>query len=161
MKSTTLSRRGRNLIALAVLAVASIGALSSCYPNSSPWWTSPPYGWDTFNDSRLSGYWQLVQYNSDPVSSSATNYLYFNGNGYGRYYYYDNGYRTSEQTRYWCQDAVSGASTYQINIQYEYSSPLTTSYWFTHGGNTLWLQWTTTGGRVQTYVYDRINRAPW
>ena len=69
--------------------------------------------------------------------------------------------RETEQLRYWCQDAVSGASNYQINIQYEYSSPQTTSYWFTHGNNTLWMQWTTGGGRVQTYVYDRIYSAPW
>ena len=56
---------------------------------------------------------------------------------------------------------MSGASRFQINIQYEYDSPITTSYWFTHGNNTLWLQWQTSGGRVQTYVYDRVRSAPW
>ena len=76
-------------------------------------------------------------------------------------YYLDNGYREREQLRYWSQQSNSGASNCQINIQYQYSSPLTTSYWFTHGGNTLWMQWQTSGGRVQTYVYDRIDRAPW
>ncbi len=161
MKKNTLLRKGRNVWMLIAVAAVSLISLTSCYIQGNSWWTSPPYGWDTFNDSRLTGYWQLVQYNSDPVHPSQANYLYFNGNGYGRYYYLDNGYRDSEQTRYWCQDAVSGASNYQINIQYEYSSPLTSSYWFTHNGNTLWLQWTTNGGRVQTYVYDRINRAPW
>ncbi len=143
----------------ALVALLSI-TFVSCGPDDGPWWGNPPYGWN-FNDTRLRGYWQLVQYNSDPVPVSEANYMYFNGNGRGMYYYLDNGYREEENLRYWCQDAVSGASNYQINIQYEYSSPMTTSYWFTHGNNTLWLQWTTGGGRVQTYVYDRIGGAPW
>ncbi len=151
-----------NALILSVVALVSMAGFTSCYPDDDDtWWGNPPYGWDTFNDTRLSGYWMLVQYNSDPVSPDRANYLFFNGNGYGYYYYLENGDRYREEMRYWCQDAVSGASNYQINIQYEYSSPLTTSYWFTHGGNTLWMQWTTGGGRVQTYVYDRIGGAPW
>lgn len=143
------------------VVILSLTCLTSCYDPDNTWWGDPGYGWDSFNDTRLQGYWQLVQYNSDPVSAANANYMYFNGSGYGYYYYLDNGYREREQLRYWCQDSNSGASNYQINIQYQYSSPLTTSYWFTHGNNTLWLQWQTSGGRVQTYVYDRINGAPW
>lgn len=147
------------LICFAMITMAV--SLSSCYIDTDDdWWGAPPYGY-TFNDNRLNGYWQLVQYNSDPVGFGDTNYLYFNGNGWGRYYYLENGDRYVEQLRYWCQDAVGGASNYQINIQYEYSSPVTESYWFTHGNNTLWIQWITDGGRVQTYVYDRIGGAPW
>lgn len=141
------------------VAAMSLG-FTSCIDSDSQWWGDPPYGYN-YNDSRLAGYWQLVQYNSDPVSTNSANWLYFNGNGYGRYYYFDRGYQQSESLRYWSQQSVSGASNYQLNIQYEYSSPLTTSYWFTHGNNTLWMQWQTAGGRVQTYVYDRVNRAPW
>ncbi len=146
---------------LSGVIVASMLGLTSCYVDGGDWWGNPPYGWNTFNDTRLDGYWMLVQYNSDPVPSGNANYMYFNGNGFGYYYYLENGRPYREQMRYWCQDAVGGARNYQINIQYEYSSPLTTSYWFTHGGNTLWMQWTTNGGRVQTYVYDRVNGAPW
>ena len=147
---------------LSVVALVSMAGFTSCYPDEeNEWWGNPPYGWDTFNDTRLSGYWMLVQYNSDPVYPDRANYLFFNGDGYGYYYYMENGMRYRENMRYWCQDAVSGASNYQINIQCEYSTPLTTSHWFTHGGNTLWMQWTTGGGRVQTYVYDRIGGAPW
>lgn len=161
MKSILLSQRGRNLITLVVLAVASLGILTSCYRDSESWWSEPPFGWQPVKDPRLSGYWQLVQYNSDPVSPYETNYLYFNGNGNGYYYYFDNGYRTSELIRYWCINPGSGSTHLQLNIQYQYHSALTTSYWFTHGGNKLWMEWTTDGGSVQTYVYDRINRAPW
>lgn len=142
-----------------MVAFIFVISLSSCVGDNS-WWGAPPYGYD-FNDTRLAGYWQLVQYNSDPVYRSEANYLYFNGNGYGTYYYLSNGYAQKESLRYWCQDSMNGASNYQVNIQYQYSSPLTSSYWFTHNNNTLWLQWQTAGGRVQTYVYDRIYRAPW
>lgn len=155
MKKTLLK-----VLGFFVLTVISAVGLSSCDDGYEPWWGDPGYGWG-FQDRRLEGYWQLVQYNSDPVPLNSANFMYFDGFGYGDYYYLDNGSRMIEELRYWCQDAVSGTSNYQINIQYQYSSPLTTSYWFTHGNNTLWLQWQTGGGRVQTYVYDRINGAPW
>lgn len=148
------------ILLVALVSILSGTLLTSCDGDDGPWWGTPPYGWN-FQDPRLQGYWQLVQYNSDNVYPDETNYMYFNGDGRGLYYYMERGYRETEQLRYWCQDAVSGASNYQINIQYEYSSPQTTSYWFTHGNNTLWMQWTTNGGRVQTYVYDRIYSAPW
>lgn len=156
-----MKRTGKTRVLLvALVTFFSVTLFTSCDSDDGYWWGTPPYGWN-FQDNRLNGYWQLVQYNSDPVPVNETNYMYFNGNGSGMYYYLDNGDREQEQLRYWCQDAVSGASNYQINIKYEYSSPLTTSYWFTHGANTLWLQWATGGGRVQTYVYDRIDGAPW
>lgn len=144
-----------------VLSLLAAVSLTSCTDGDGPWWTYPGYGWDTFNDSRLSGYWQLVQYNSDPVYAGDANYLYFNGNGYGNYYYLRGGGRYREQLRYWCQNSVSGTSSYQINLQYEYSSPVTANYWFTHDNNTLWLQCQTGNGAVQTYVYDRCGGVPW
>ena len=61
--------------------------LTSCVGDDDGWWGGPPTGWDTFNDTRLSGYWALVQYNSDPVDADDANYLYFNGNGRGLYYF--------------------------------------------------------------------------
>lgn len=73
-----------------LLAFMSAG-LTSCVGDDDGWWGGPPTGWDTFNDTRLSGYWALVQYNSDPVDADDANYLYFNGNGRGLYYYLQGG----------------------------------------------------------------------
>lgn len=143
-----------------LLTLAATLGLSSCSDGDDYYWGNGPYGWD-FRDPRLGGYWQLVQYNSDPVPPGEANYMYFNGVGEGIYYYLQNGMRMREYLRYYCQNSVSGTSNYQINIDYQYSSPLTTNYWFTHGNNTLWMQWQTYGGAVQTYVYDRIGGAPW
>lgn len=145
---------------LTALFVIILSSLQSCGP-VNVWWDEPGPGWGSFQDYRLQGYWELVQYNSEPVSPYYTNFLYFNGRGGGYFYYYDGGYREREQLRYWCQEGYGSMSDYEINIQYEYSSPVTTSYWFTHGQNTLWMQWRTANGRIETYVYDRINRAPW
>ncbi len=145
---------------LTTLAILLTITLSSCVVEPDDWWSGPPSGWNTFNDTRLAGHWQLVQYNSDPVYDNDANYLYFNGNGAGLYYYLINGYRQTESIRYWSQNSNSGTSNYQINIQYEFDSPVTENYWFTHNGNTLWFQWRTSRG-VQTSVYDRIPRAPW
>lgn len=145
---------------LTTLAALLTITLSSCVVEPDNWWSGPPSGWNTFNDTRLAGHWQLVQYNSDPVYDNDVNYLYFNGNGAGLYYYLINGYRQTESIRYWSQNSNSGTSNYQINIQYEFDSPVTENYWFTHNGNTLWFQWRTSRG-VQTSVYDRIPRAPW
>jgi hypothetical protein len=157
-----MNRRLLHVLGCVGVALVSMISLTGCVDDDGIWWDNPPYGWDdSFQDRRLTGYWKLVQANSDEVYDNETNYLYFNGNGLGYYYYLDNGYEERERLRYYCQDSNIGASNYQINIQYEYSSPLTTSYWFTHGNNTLWMQWQTGGGRVQTYVYDRVNGVDW
>lgn len=147
-------------IGVTSLLVIAMTTLSGCGP-VNVWWDDPGPGWSSFQDYRLQGYWQLVQYNSDPVSGYNTNFMYFNGNGSGYYYYYDGGYREREQIRYWCQDSYTSSTSYEINIQYQYGGSSTSNYWFTHGNNTLWMQWMTNGGRVETYVYDRVNRAPW
>lgn len=152
-----LRLRGGRLLAGVVILLGLM--MSSCV-GGDVYWGNAPDGYD-YNDTRLGGYWQLVQANSDPVSVNQSNWLYFNGSGYGYYYYFANGYRQTERLRYWSQPSGNGASNWQINIQYEYDSPVTQSYWFTHGGNTLWLQWMTGNGRVVTYVYDRVNGAPW
>lgn len=122
----------------------------------------PPSGWtNTFFDRDLNGFWRLVQINSQYVDDYDTNYLYFNGDGRGRYYYYRKGRLFWETTAYWCQASVNGASYYQINLQYESSgSPTTMNYWFTNGGDTLWMQWRNSYG-VQTYVYDYQSYAPY
>lgn len=142
------------------MAVGSL-ALTSCYVDVG-WDPVPPNNWNsTFFDNRLNGYWRLSQINSQYVNGYAVNYLYFNGNGRGRYYYYDNGGRFWENTAYWCQNASYGTTNYQINLQYETSgSPTTMNYWFTDNGDTLWMQWRNSYG-LQTYIYTYYGYAPW
>lgn len=140
-------------IALFLLMLPSCGDISY-------WEPEPPYGWDdTFYDQNLNGCWQLYQVNSQYVRGDEVNYMEFYGDGRGRYYYYDRGYMEDEKLAYWCQRSVSGTSSLQINIQYEYDSPSTMNYWFTDA-DTLWMQWRNSYG-VQTYVYKYINRIPW
>lgn len=135
--------------------------LSGCgYVDYDGWNPEPPYGWDnTFCDQDLTGCWQLYQINSEYVSGDAVNFMQFNGDGRGYYYYYDRGYREEERIAYWCQHSVSGSSALQVNIQYEYGRPSTMNYWFTDR-YTLWMQWRNSYG-VQTYVYKEVPRAPW
>ncbi len=159
MKKILRITRGR-IVAVVAAVLLSVG-LSSCYVDVG-WMPSPPSGWsETFYDSRLTGYWQLMEINGTYVSRYDTNYLYFGGAGRGRYYYYDRGQAYWENTAYWCQESVNSASRYQINLQYETTgSPTTMNYWFEDGGYVLCMQWFT-GNRVQTYVYKAINYAPW
>lgn len=151
----------KNLLICTALALLSAMTLTSCVDNEGVWWDNPPYGWETYNDPRLEGCWKLVQYNSYPVYDHETNYLCFDGYGGGYFYYLDNGYEQRERIRYYCQESYGGASNSQLNIQYEFSSPITTNYWFTNGNNNLWMQWQTYDGHVETYVYDRVNRVLW
>lgn len=144
-----------------ILAVGASTALSSCAIDVG-WDPTPPYGWNnSFYDSALDGCWRLTSINSQYVSGYTVNYLYFNGDGRGEYLYYDHGRQCVENTAYWCQPAGGGNSYYQINIQYESSySPSTMNYWFTDGGDTLWMQWRDRYG-LQTYVYVYEPRMPW
>lgn len=146
-------------IVLLVVAVGLSASLTSC-DTDDYWYDGPGWNDGTFNDPDLGGYWALVQINSENVSGYDMNYLYFNGRGRGEYYYWDNGRRYVMPTYYNSQYSGYGGDTYQINLQYGNDRPTTMNYWFTHGGNTLWFQWNEYG-RTTTYVYDRINSAPW
>ena len=155
-----MKRKG--LLKVASLAVMLIGMsvmFTSCDTDDDYWWDGPGYS-DAFYDSDLGGYWELVQVNSVNVSEYEQNWLYFNNRGRGYYYFYVDGRPYTDNTYYNCQYSNSGTSDYQINIQYGDGRPTTMNYWFTHGGNTLWFQWSDRG-RVTTYVYDRVTRAPW
>lgn len=145
----------KTLLILPFIAMMLI--LVSC--EGDYWDPAPPNGWNTFYDRDLNGCWQLYQVNSQYVRGDEVNYMEFYGDGRGIYYYYDRGFRDSERLAYWCQRSVSGTSTLQINIQYEYGSPSTMNYWFTDR-DTLWMQWRNSYG-VQTYVYKYINTVPW
>lgn len=117
------------------------------------------YDWDTFNDTRFEGYWVLTSANGQPVTDLDTNWLYFNGNGGGTYYYYSDGYEDSEPIRYNCQESVSGNTYYQINLQYGSGSPTTMNYFF-NNRNVFTLTWMTSSGRIE-YVYTRVDGVPW
>lgn len=141
------------------VAVMALGGLTAC-EDSDSWNPAPPAGWNTFYDRRLNGSWELAQANGRPVYGEAVNYMTFYGNGQGRYFYYNRGMRDSERMVYWCQYSNSGISSYQMNIQYEYSSPSTVNYWFTDGQSYLWMQWGT-GSGVVTYVYRAVDGPGW
>ncbi|MDE5843097.1 MAG: hypothetical protein K2H35_05110 [Muribaculaceae bacterium] len=151
----------RSMLLAAVMILSGVG-LTGCYVDGDIWNPAPPMGWnDTFYDSNLNGYWQLVEINNMRVTGYDVNYLFFNGYGRGRYYYFYRGARYWENTAYWCQYAVSGQSNYQINLQYESSgSPTTMNYWFEDRGRTLIMQWRNYDG-WQTYVYVAYPGAPW
>lgn len=125
----------------ALMAGGSSIVLTGCVDDDY-WPYSPPPGWGAnyFYDSRLDGSWELVQANSSPVDPYDTNYMDFYGDGHGRYYYYRNSHPYSEEMAYFCQRSRSTTTNYQINIQYEDGTGSTMAYWFTDGGNTLWLQ---------------------
>lgn len=143
-----------------LLLIPILALISASCSYDDGWYPTPPGGWNnTFYDSRLEGSWQLVQANGRPVYGDATNYMDFYRNGLGTYYYYHNGYLESERMAYYCQETVSSAVRYQINVQYEYGNPTTMYYWFQDNGDTLWLQWGTNSG-TQVYVYRYITSVP-
>lgn len=152
----------RTLLPLLLLSVGFTLLMSSCEPVDDGWGYNPPPGWGSnyFFDSRLEGSWELVQANSQPVDSYDTNYMEFYGRGHGGYFYYSRNRLISEDMAYFCQRSGSTTTNYQINIQYEDGSESTMAYWFTDNGDSLWLQWMTTGGRTQTYIYARVNSIP-
>lgn len=148
------------VLMLGVIALCST-VLTGCVDDYGYWNPEPPYGWNnTFFDSRLDGYWELVQINGYNVPRSETNCLYFGGNGRGRYYYLRGGGWYEERTAYWCQESVNGATYYQINLQYEDGEISTMNYWFTDRGDTLWMQWRNSQG-LQTYVYAYSSNFQW
>lgn len=149
----------RNWILASLFSLVALTGLVSC--DTDYWAPAPPNGWSSdFYDSRLTGYWELVEIDGAYVSGYATNYLFFNGSGRGLYYYYLDTRRYTETTAYWCQRSVNGASRYQINLQYQYSSsPNTMNYWF-EGRDYLCMEWRNQTG-YHTYVYRYYPYAPW
>lgn len=161
MKST--HRFLLNFAAVVAIAASAV-SLTSCDDYDGYYYDPvPPYGWNTnFWDSRLTGCWQLISYNGTSITQEDTNYLLFNGSGHGTYYYYMNGTRFTEGTKYYCQRAVSGATRYQMNIIYETAgaSWTTVDYWFPDR-DTLVMQWRNQTG-LQSYTYRYYGpQGPW
>lgn len=141
---------------LGMMVVMTSAMLSSCYTD---WGGPQPPA--NFYDSRLTGYWQLVQINGYAVSGMEVNYMYFNGSGRGIYYYFQNNRRYWENMQYWCEDSYSYYSDYTLNILYQSSySPTEMSYWFSNGNNALYMRWYDRGQTV-TYTYTRYPSSPW
>ena len=55
---------------LALVCALMLTGLTSCYTDDD-WYPGPGPDGFNFTDPRLGGYWQLVQYNSDPVGTYA------------------------------------------------------------------------------------------
>lgn len=141
----------RRLSLLTAIMTVMALAFTSC--DDEDYW----YGNDG-TDSRLIGVWEQIQANGVAVSKYDTQYFQFDGNGRGRYFYYQNGQPYVENIRFSCQPSVNGTSYDQINIYYANGNAATINYWFT-GGN-LWMQWRANGTPV-TYVYRSIASVPW
>ncbi len=144
---------------IAILAAVMLSAtLVSC---DDGWVPAPgPGPGNTFYDYSLTGCWELYQVNSTPVLPSEMNWMEFNGNGRGWYYYLRNGAPYEERMNYWCEYSYNSVSDYQINISYGNGSPTTMNYWFTHGGNYLWMQWYSYNHGTTTYVYRSVSGLP-
>lgn len=153
-----ISERIRRTLGGATLALIFMTLLSSC-GDIDVWAPSGPTGWD-FQDQRLTGYWQLANVNGEPVGGYKSNFLEFYGDGSGRYYYYRNATPRSERIAYWCQNANSGYSRYQINIQYQSGQASTMNYWFSDSGRTLYMRWNSSNG-IYTYAYARVSGVNW
>ena len=138
----------------AIAVICCTGLLTSC-DDDDDW-----YGPSGFYDNRLTGYWELVEYNDRPVFADDVNYMFFGGNGYGYYYYWENGRRYIDDLYYESQQAMSGYSDYQLNLQYGNGYPTTVNYWF-ENRNVLVMQWPNSYNRLETYVYERVYGAPW
>ena len=114
-----------------------------------------------FYDSYLTGYWQLRQINGSWVSEYQSNYLYFDGYGRGRYYYYDRGQLYYKSLKYECYEPWDSYSDLQLNILYQGDyTPQSMNYYFSNDGYTLYLWWRE-GGRTITYTYSYLKYFPY
>lgn len=154
MKNTLLRRRLFGALMILFITLT----LSGC-DDDYVWAPTGPSGWN-YQDSALTGYWQLAQVNGYGVTGYKTNYLDFYGNGRGMYYFYRNSTPRSERIAYWCQPANSGYTPYQINIQYENGQASTMNYWFSDSGRTLYMRWNSPNG-IMTYAYVRVSNIGW
>ena len=138
------------------LTMAATATLTSC-DNNDGWYPEHPEYYNKFYDQGLNGTWKLISDNKGIVEGTEVNYLEFNGNGRGVYYFYSNGMPESEPLVYNCQGTDSSISNSQLNVQYGNGVPTSMYYWFTP--NRLWMQWRNASG-IHTYCYVPSHR-PW
>lgn len=127
---------------------------TSCDDGYGP---GPGPGGLTYIDRDLTGAWRMYEANGVPVPPGKVDYLQFNGNGNGRYYYMRDGIWYYEGISYWCKSYGSG--TDQLNIQYENGQSSAMSYWFTSRDD-LYLSWRVYDGSVITYHYIYTSYLP-
>lgn len=111
----------------------------------------PPYGPGngSFLDQNLEGEWELYTVDGQPVYGRNVNYLDFDDDGDGTYYYYQNGREMEEDFIFWC---YSYGDDWYLHIDYQYSPDSDMIYWFENNFNYLYLQWWN-GNRNVTYCY--------
>lgn len=145
---------------LALLATAIIFSLTavSCDDEWDDW--GDDWGQSgSWIDRNLIGTWELYQVNGDIVDDGEENYMQFNRNGYGWYYYYRYGQPIKEKIRFWC-DYTNNPSINQVNIIYANGDRSSINYWFS--GQRLYMQWydENYGGNV-TYMYRNVDSLPY
>lgn len=146
---------------IVVLSLLGSSVLTSCIVVNDPWDGDGGYVNNIYYDSYLTGVWQLYSVNGSPVGGTQTNWLQFNGNGRGYYFYFNYGNRMVMNMNYECMDGYNnyyGSNTI-LNLYYGNDlNPQSMYYWYE--GNSLVMQWS---DRYQTttYVYRAVPNAPW
>ena len=146
--------RAITVVALMFATLTGMVSLSGC-DDDNGWWVDPPA--NTYIDRELYGNWELLMINGATIPLSDVNYLTFRGGGYGDYYYLDHGQAYVEEIFYWCN---ANYNRQTLTINYQNGGQATMDYWFSSGGDYLYMQWRTTSGLVQ-YVYQRVGSVPW
>lgn len=153
--SHTLKRFLKKSVLPMMFGTMLVAGLNSC--DNEEWNDLDSY----FYDSRLKGYWQLVEVNGEAVDGYSVDFMSFNGGGQGELYYYVNTDEELENLQYTCQESVNDVSEYQINIMYDNSStPKTMNYTFDNDNQTLHLLWIDNGVPMD-YTYTAYPYEPW
>ncbi len=108
---------------------------------------------NTYINRNLVGQWDLISINNVAVSGYTVNSFDFYSNGSGYYYYWENGVACSEWLQYWCYD---GYGSPVLHIDYQYSSPMETYFYFNSNYTRLYLQWEDYYGVTTTYEYEYV-----
>lgn len=135
---------------LMLLVLSLCVGLSSCDDDIY----GPP---GTNYDSALVGTWELYSADGSPVYGYQVNWLQFNRNGTGSYYFYQDG-RQYEMGLYWGVDWYAGSK--ELYIDYNDGRSASMDYWFNSNATYLYTQWYERGYR-HTYVYRYVDGPAW
>lgn len=108
-------------------------------------------------DPDLLGTWELYSADGVPVYGYQVNWLEFNRNGTGTYYYYHNG-REYSMGLYWGVDWYGGEQ--ELYIDYNDGSSASMYYWFNSNATFLYTEWYERGYR-HTYIYRYVDYPAW
>lgn len=104
-------------------------------------------------DKDLLGTWELYSADGNRVYDYQVNWLEFNRNGQGYYYYYDDGRQYSMWLDYTVRYYGGGN---QLYIEYQDGSSVSMNYWFNSNATYLYTQWYE-NGRSHTYTYRYVS----